>query len=134
MAGGAPGGSLGLLHLIEEHRRAARADFRERFSLSLDDVGDAFTYGEAIDLVEALIDSAGSRLHAAVRRWEFPMSRLERDMRVLAESYLERHRDSKKRAQPFDLGWPYPAQELVTAEELEDLTQQLIRRSALADR
>lgn len=102
--------------------------------MCLDDVGDAFTYGEAIDLVEALVDEPGTRLYAAVRRWEFPMSRLERDMRLLTESYLEVHRDKKKRTQPVDLGWPYPAEELVTDEEREALTQQLIRRSALADR
>lgn len=99
--------------------------------MCLDDVGDAFTYGEAIDLVETLVDEPGTRLHAAVHGWSFPMSRLERDQRMLTERTLNYWRG--KDDQPFDLGWPYPAVEQVTPEEREALTQQLIRRSALAN-
>jgi len=71
-------------------------------------------------------------MHAAVHGWSFPMSRLERDMRLLAERTFNYWRG--KDQQPFDLGWPYAAAELVTQEEREALTEQLIRRSALADR
>lgn len=134
MAGGAPGGIARLLDVIEEHRAALRFDFRDRFGLSLDDAGDGYTFGEALDLVRELVDEQGTRSHAAVRGWAYALSTTNQTLQHLLELYAAVHRDTKKQPKPMSLGWPWPEQADVTEEEREALTQQLIARSALADR
>lgn len=134
MAGRAPGGIFRLLDLVEEHRAALRFDFRDRFHESLDELGVTVRYGEAIDLVEGLLETRGTRVHAAVRDWAYTMTRDQQLMQLLVELYAEVHRDPKKRSTPMSLGWPWPDEADVTEEEREALTQQLIARSALAGR
>lgn len=134
MAGGAPGGIVRLLDVVEEHRAALRFDFRDRFGLSLDDAGDGYTFGEAIDLALELLDEQGTRSHAAVRGWAYALSTTEQMLQHLVEMYAAWHRDTKKQPQPVTFGWPWPVESGVTDEEREALTQQLIARSALAGR
>lgn len=134
MAGGPPGGILRLLDVVEEHRAALRFDFRDRLGLSLDDLGDTVRYGEAVALVLGLLETQGTRAHAAARDWAYPLTHDEHMLQLLVELYAAVHRDPKKAPAPQSLGWPWPAVSDVTAEEREALTKQLIRRSALADR
>ena len=134
MAGGAPGGIVRLLDVVEEHRAALRFDFRDRFGLSLDDAGDSYTFAEAIDLVLELLDEQGTRSHAAVRGWSYPLSWSSQMLQQMVEMYAAAHRDTKQQPKPLSLGWPWPRQSDVTDEEHEALKQQLIARSALAGR
>ncbi len=132
MAGGAPGGIVRLLDVVEEHRAALRFDFRDRFGLSLDDAGDGYTFGEAIDLTLELLDEQGTRSHAAVRGWSYPLSWSSQMLQHLVEINARWWRPTG--SPPLSLGWPWPQQSDVTDEEREALTQQLIARSALAGR
>ncbi len=132
MAGGAPGGIVRLLDVVEEHRAALRFDFRDRFGLSLDDAGDRYSFGEAIDLTLELLETQGTRSHAAVRRWSYPLSHADAMLQHLVE--LEARWWKAKGSPPLSLGWPWPQESDVTDEERERLTQQLIARSALAGR
>jgi len=99
--------------------------------MSLDEVGVACTYSEAADLVGELAEEPGSHLHAAVRGWSEPMSRLERDTRQLAQAVLNFLR--AKDAPWIDLGWPWPDPDAVSEEEREALMDQLKQRSAFRD-
>lgn len=132
MAGGPAGGILRLLDVVEEHRPALRFDFRDRFHLALDEVGDTFTYGEALDLVEGLRATLGTRTHAAAADWKYPATRADLSLQTLELHYANVHRDPKTHARPFAGEWPWRGEDEVTDEEREALTEQLIRRSALA--
>ncbi len=132
MAGGPAGGILRLLDLVEEHRPSLRFDFRDRFGLSLDDIGTTYTYGEAFDLVDGLRATRGTHTHAAAARWKYPMTRAEISLQTIEISFANVHRDVKVHPQPFTADWPWPGEDDVTPEEREALTEQLIRRSALA--
>lgn len=132
MAGGPAGGILRLLDFVEEHRGALRFDFRDRFQLGLDDIGDAFTYAEAGDLVDGLRETLGTRTHAAAARWAYPMTQAEIAAQGLLLAFTNVNRDPKAHPRPLTFPWPWPGEDDVTPEELEELTQQLIRRSALA--
>lgn len=134
MAGGAPGGIVRLLDVVEEHRAALRFDFRDRFGLSLDDAGDGYTFAEAIDLALGLLETQGTRSHAVVRDWLYPLALTDQWLQQLVELLGAVHRDTKTQPQPITFGWPWPKQSDVTDEEREALTQQLIARSALAGR
>lgn len=134
MAGGAPGGIARLLDVVEEHRAALRFDFRDRFGLSLDEVGHGYTFGEACDLVLELLETQGTRSHAAVHQWRYSMSTTDQWLQHLVEMVGATLRDTKKQPQPVRFGWPWPEKSDVTDEERESLTQQLIARSALAGR
>lgn len=134
MARGAPGGIVRLLDVVEEHRAALRFDFRDRFGLSLDDAGDRYSFGEAIDLTLELLAEQGTRSHAAVRGWAYPLSLTDQWLQQMVEILGAVHRDTKKQPQPITFGWPWPQESDVTDEEREALTQQLIARSALAGR
>lgn len=71
-----PGGILGLLDLIEEHRAALRYDWRTRFGKSLDSVPSEIGWGEALDLVRVLRADPSSMLAAAIEGWDYPLDRL----------------------------------------------------------
>lgn len=74
--GGEPGGILGLLDLIEEHRAALRYDWRARFGLGLDAVPDVIGWGEALDLVRVLRSDPSTQLAAALEGWSHPLDRV----------------------------------------------------------
>lgn len=70
-----PGGILGLLDLIEEHRAALRYDWRVRFGLGLDCVPDVIGWDEALDLVRILRGDPSSQIASAIEGWDYPLSR-----------------------------------------------------------
>ncbi|WP_205484691.1 hypothetical protein [Arthrobacter sp. Alg241-R88] len=70
-----PGGILGLLDLIEEHRAALRYDWRTRFHMSLDSVPAEMGWDEALDLVRIIRADPSSQLVTAIEGWSHPLSR-----------------------------------------------------------
>lgn len=76
MAGrGEPGGILGLLDLIEEHRGAVEYDFRARFHLAAEMIGREIGWGEAVRLVRILRADPASMIAAAIEGWDYPLPR-----------------------------------------------------------
>ena len=73
--GGLPGGILGLLDLIGEHRAALEYDWRHRFHVSLAVAGTAvMPWGEAVRLVSLLVRDPSSWTGAALAGWDRPFS------------------------------------------------------------
>lgn len=111
-------------------------DFRERFQLSLTEVGRTLTYGEAILLAGQLMKDQSSHLYASMSGWEHPLSRLELMMQVVAERVLAVTRDEKKQPKPTTFGWPWekPVAKFaeVSDQERRQYTEQLRSRSAFA--
>ena len=73
-SGSRPGGILKLRELIEEHPSELAYDFRQRFNLSLFDIGHAVTYIEAIMLISVLSRDPASWLGSARQGWSRPAS------------------------------------------------------------
>lgn len=74
-AGGDPGGILGLLELIEEHRGAIEYDFRTRLHTPLASLPEAMGWDEAIRLIAILRRDPSSMIAAALEGWDHPVSR-----------------------------------------------------------
>jgi len=105
--GGPAGGILKLRELIEEHPAELAYDFRERFGLSIDDIGDAVPYREAVLLVSVLMRDPASWVQAAANGWKFPVSR---EWIVLAHNYdLHAQVNAGKKNKPKPYPNPFPA-------------------------
>ncbi len=130
---GAPGGTLALLSFCQEHRSALRWDFRHLLRISLDEVGDSVTYGEALDLVVELMKETGSHLVAELTGMTRPLSWADLSVITLTEAYLNSHRDPKKQPKPvqlFELWEKKDPNADVAPERRRELKAQLERRSA----
>lgn len=130
-AGCVAGGSAGLLDLIEEHRAEFTFDFRRYFRLSLSDIGETITYGEAILLVFELRRESGSHTHMRMHGFTETMSLSQFTDMLLTQSFMNLLRG--KNAQPIKLPIPWDAPDPnadVTPEQRADLEAQLERRSA----
>ncbi|HWJ07759.1 MAG TPA: hypothetical protein VNS46_00190 [Nocardioides sp.] len=97
------GGSLGLLDLIEEHPAAFAYDWRTRFGMPVDDIGESMTYGEAIALVEVLTQDTSSWVFAAHANWSYPASR---EVLVLADLFDAFAKANFKRPEPYPRPMP----------------------------
>ena len=99
-----PGGILGLLDLIEEHRAALRYDWRTRFGRGLDDsVPSDIGWSEALDLVRILRADPASMLAAAMEGWDYPMPR---EAAILADLYdLQYAKTGAKHRKPYPRPW-----------------------------
>jgi predicted nucleotidyltransferase len=74
---------------------------------------------------------------AALRGYEWVASDADVAVITLAEWFANVHRDREKVREPFKFPRPWPdadAAPQVTAEELTELTEKLLARSALRDR
>lgn len=71
---GDPGGIAGLGRLIREHRGALEYDFRSRFHLGVDQIGEEVGYREAIRLIEHLAADTGTWLCASLNGWSHPIT------------------------------------------------------------
>lgn len=103
-AGRTVGGIFRLLELIERYPAEITYDFRSRFGLGLDDIGDRITYLEAIYLAAILLRDPESWLQAAENEWKFPVSR---EYQVLVNTYdLHALVNSKNKPKPYPVPWP----------------------------
>jgi hypothetical protein len=94
-------------------------------------MGKGYSYGEALALVSELQKDQGSRLHASIAGWKYPMSRSEFYLAGLFAKAI--NRDRGKDEKPYQLDWPWPdapTKPDVTDEELADLKAQLRASSA----
>jgi hypothetical protein len=71
------GGILELTGLIEDHRAALAADFRQQFGISIYEIGESVSYAEAVDLVRALSNDPQTHLFADLAGWQYPYSRTD---------------------------------------------------------
>lgn len=106
VSGAEPGGILQLLELIEEHRPEAVRDFREKFHLSVHDVGATVRYDEALQLMLTLLRDPTSWLAAAVAGWDHPWSY---EAMLLADIHDLQHMSKVKRGQFKAYPRPWPA-------------------------
>ena len=78
-------------------------DFREKFHLSLSDIGQSVRYDEAFLLVVSLSSDSSSWFHAAIAEWEYPISR---EVMALMDLYdLQHQSKSKKKVKPYPRPW-----------------------------
>lgn len=101
--------------------------------MPLDDIGGPVTYGEALDLVVELLKETGSHVAGEVAGLNRPASWADMAMIVLAEGYLNAHRDPKKQPKPvtlFELWEKRDPNADVTPQRRAELVEQLERRSA----
>lgn len=104
-------GSGGILELTElvhgERRPELTRDFRERFHISLEQVGLSVPYDEARDLIRSLMRDPASWFHAAVAGWDHPFSR---EAMVSADLYDLQLRvalkNKQNRFKPYPRPWP----------------------------
>lgn len=82
---GEPPPILTLLRYADEHRTALACDLRQAFGLSIDDMGEGFSWGEAWELVQGLAMEPGTRMHAALVGWEWPLSRADQVAMLLVD-------------------------------------------------
>lgn len=98
------GGTLRLLELIEAHPAEITYDFRSRFQIGLEEIGDRISYLEAIYLASVLLRDPSSWLQAAVNDWKFPVSR---EWQVSVHTYdLHAAVNSKNKPKPYPTPWP----------------------------
>ena len=103
---------------MREHYPALAADLRSRFGISINDLGVAVSWREAIALVEVLSRDITTHLAASVSGWSHPMSRLEMFKQMQINSQLKDH---------DRLPWPWDkaAKPIVTDMELAALEAEL---------
>lgn len=92
------GGIFGLLELIREHRGAVEYDLRQRFGLSLRDVGREVSLWEIARLVVIVRQDPSSAIAAAMEGWTHPVSR---EALILMDLFdLELTINSKRKPKP----------------------------------
>lgn len=136
-AAGNAGGIAALLAFVAEHERALTYDFRTRIHMPLSALGWEIPFGEGIHLVMELRRDTGSHTYASERGYDWVASYADISQMILAEWYMNVHRDRKQSPDPIHLPRPWPDQAPnadVTAEERAELEQKLLARSALRDR
>lgn len=98
------GGILRLLELYYEYPVEFTYDFRSRFQLGFQDIGNDITYLEALHLVSALLRDYSAMLTAAMAKWDYPVSR---EWILLSQLYdLTAAAASKKKPKPYPGPWP----------------------------
>lgn len=98
---GLAGGIWALLELIEEHRSAVAYDWRSRFGLGSEVIGDGMGWREAVDLADTLRRDPTSWLGAALSGWKYPMSH---EAVLLADLFdLEHTVNSKRPPKPHPI-------------------------------
>jgi hypothetical protein len=127
-AGDVLGGILELYGLIEKYPVELTRDFREKFHLSLSEVGKSVRFDEAYRLILTLHSDPESWLQASVAGWEHPVSR---DFAVLADLYdLQHASKSKRRPKPYPRPWEGADQRLRNAKKKRMSPEQLRARLA----
>jgi hypothetical protein len=94
--------------LAAAHPSEIRADFRSRYSLSFDEVGNTVSWLEAVHLVAMLMRDSRSWLQAAVNNWSQPVSSEWQVLAHLLDSFIAAN--SKKKQKPLKRPWPDPSE------------------------
>jgi hypothetical protein len=93
------GGILRFRELLEQHPVALAADFRNRYTLSIFEAGETYSYKEAIYLAAALLNDTNSLFFASYHEWDYPASQ---EFLALADLFdLTFAINSKKKKQKY---------------------------------
>ena len=96
------GGIIEVLQILEDYKPAFTYDFRARFGLGLDSLGDKVPWDEVVSLVAVLLRDPTSWLQTAKNDWQHPISY---DWTIAAATYdLLAQVNSKRKPKP----WPRP--------------------------
>ena len=88
---------------IAEHEAEITYDFRSRFNIGLDEIGDRITWRETVQLVTILLRDPSSWLQASARNWKHPASY---EWTMLASIFdAQVMANSKKKPKPFPRPW-----------------------------
>ena len=102
-AEGTTGGILKLRELIEEHTPEVAFDFRNKFGISYEEIGNSVSWLEAIYLVSVLPRDVSSCLYASQNEWTFAVSR---EWLVLKDTYeLNAAIATRKVPKPYPGPW-----------------------------
>lgn len=97
------GGILRLLELSATHTAEFAYDFRSRFNIGLNEIGERITYLEAVYLLSILLRDTSSWVQAAESDWDYPVSR---EWIVSSHIYdLLAAVNSKKKPKPYPTPW-----------------------------
>lgn len=99
-------------------------DFR-KMGLSVGDIGGRVTFGESIDIVAGLRETAGTYTHASVNGWNWPASMADLMTMIHVERVLNYLRDEKAAHITLPRPWPARANADVTDAERARLTARL---------
>lgn len=119
-----------LLDLLEEHREAFDYDWRTRFGLSADVIGEEMDWREACSLTRALIADGTSRVGAAVAGWRYPWTPEAWILADLWDLIAAVHTDRRRRPKPY----PRPTDEMHKKKFGRTALPQHVVRAALAAR
>jgi hypothetical protein len=101
------GGICKLLDLIQEHPSELAYDFRSRFNLGIQDIGEVIPWIEGIRLTSVLLRDPSSWTQAAKNDWDYPV---DRNWIVASQAYdLLAMVNSKKKPKPYPTPWPDPS-------------------------
>lgn len=87
--------------MIEEHPGPLTYDLRERFGLSLRDLGRSIPWDESVWLVDELLVHPESHTTAALLGWEYPVSREW----IIAALHLDFDASANKKNKPVPKPW-----------------------------
>jgi hypothetical protein len=101
--GGRRGGSLKVLAYVQDHPAELAYDFRTKFQLSIEAIGDTVSLREAALLIAMLLIDTNSWLQAVVNDWKHPVNR---EWIVLTHVYdLLAAVNSKSKPKPYPTPW-----------------------------
>ena len=119
MAGGDAPGIVALVELADEHPAAFAYDWRARFGVAFELVGEAMSWGEAVHLLSALAPDPSSHVAAAIAGWQHPLSREALVLADLLDLTAAAH--SSKKPKPYPRPWTRadrkPARKQVLSQE-----------------
>lgn len=97
------GGIIKVVELIDDHRAAFIYDFRYRFNLGLNDLGETIPWVEVVYLVAVLLRDPTSWLQVSVNGWHHPVSYEWAAM--VAQYDLHAQVNSKRKPKPYPRPW-----------------------------
>ncbi|MHA3682782.1 hypothetical protein ACXR2W_00775 [Leucobacter sp. HY1908] len=113
-----------------EYGAALRYDFRARFGLSWDDVGESVSWADAVALVAGLLREFGSQLFSAMSGWAFTASYGELIGALHYRAFMKSAFEEGADAVPFP--WSVDAgQEVVSAEERRIAEEYLAKHTVI---
>jgi hypothetical protein len=88
---------------MSDHPAEIAFDFRSKFQISFEEIGNTVSYLEALMLTSVLLRDTTSWLGAARQGWKFPVSR---EWIVLQDHYnMTLGVNTKKRQKPYPTPW-----------------------------